>query len=71
MGIISLLASIIEFVVKVWGWISGRSKQKLINSIIELEKQSRQAQLNGDLDMLRRVRGELEEARRRLDMGEY
>lgn len=68
---LTLIGAVIEFFIKLFDYISGRSKQKLLNSVIELEKQSRQAQLNGDLDMLRRSRAELEEIRRRLDMHEY
>lgn len=71
MGIIDLIRAAIEFILKVWGWVSGRSLQKLKNKRTELEAKSRQAQLDGDLDVLRKTRAEIEEVDRRIDTGDY
>lgn len=71
MGIIDLIRAAIEFILKVWGWVSGRSLQKLNNKRIELEAKSRQAQLDGDLDVLRKTRAEIEEVDRRINTGDY
>jgi Flp pilus assembly protein TadB len=71
MAIISALQSIIALILKVWGWASGRAKQKLQNERVKLEEQSRQAQIDGDLDELRRIRGEIEELDHKLQSGDY
>ena len=71
MTIMSTLQSIIALILKVWGWVSGRAKQKLQNDRAALEERSRQAQIDGDLDELRRIRGEIEELDHRLQSGDY
>lgn len=71
MKIIALAQSIISLILKVWGWVSGRSKQRIVDSRAMLEAQSRQAQIDGDLDELRRIRGEIEELDHRLQSGDY
>lgn len=71
MGIIDLIRATIEFILRVWGWVSGRSKQKLHNERIALEEQSRQAQLDGDLNALRKIRASIEEVDRRIESGDY
>ena len=71
MDIIGLLRAAIELVLRVWGWVSGRSKQQLLSSRRELEEKSREAQLSGDLNALREIRAQIEEIDRRLDSGDY
>lgn len=71
MGVIGLLRATIEFILKVWGWVSGRSLQQLRNKRIVLEEKNRQAQLNGDLDELRKTRAEIQEVDRRINTGDY
>ena len=68
---IDLIRVAIEFILKVWGWVSGRSLQKLNSSRRALEEASRQAQIDGDLDELRRIRAEIEEIDRRISTGDY
>ena len=71
MSIIAMLTGAFEFINRVWGWVSGRAKKKLLNKREELEKESRRAQLDGELDTLRRVRGEIQELDRKLQSGNY
>lgn len=71
MGIIDLIRATIEFILRVWGWVSGRPKQQLHSKRVMLEEQSRQAQLDGDLDVLRKTRTEIEEIDRKLSTGDY
>lgn len=71
MGIIDLLRATIELILRVWGWVSGRSKQQLLSSRRELEEKNREAQLSGDLDVLQKTRAEIEEIDRRLNAGDY
>lgn len=54
------------FIFRVWDTLSDRPRQKLQDTIDRLEVESRVHQLNGDLEQMRRTRGQLEEARRRL-----
>ena len=71
MGILGFIQATIIFILKVWGWVSGRSKQKLIDRRMALEEESRQAQIDGDLVELRRIRGEIEELDHKLQSGDY
>lgn len=71
MGILGFLQAAITLILKVWGWASGRSKQRLIDSRKVLAEESRQAQIDGDLDELRRIRGEIEDLDHRLQSGDY
>jgi hypothetical protein len=71
MSILGLIQAAITFILKVWGWVSGRSKQKLIDRRMTLEENSRQAQIDGDLVELRRIRGEIEELDHKLQSGDY
>jgi hypothetical protein len=68
---VGLLRAAIELILKVWGWVSGRSLQQLKSKRVELEAQSRQAQLDGDLDALRKTRAEIQEVDRRISIGDY
>lgn len=68
---IDLLRATIEFILKVWGWVSGRSLKQLKSRRLELQEKSRQAQLDGDLDALRKTRAEIEEVDRRINTGDY
>lgn len=68
---IALITTVLEFIMWVWGRISGHAKQALQNKRVELEAESRRAQLDGELDTLRRVRGEIEEVDRKLSTGDY
>lgn len=68
---IGLLRAAIELILKVWGWASGRLLKQLKSKRIELEAKSRQAQLDGDLDVLRKTRAEIEEVDRRISVGDY
>lgn len=68
---IALITVSLEFILKVWGWVSGRSRQKLEQRRIALQDQSKQAQIDGDLDALRKVRAEIDEIDRRLITGDY
>ena len=71
MGVIGLIRVAIEFILKVWGWVSGRSLKQLKSKRLELQEKSRQAQLDGDLDVLRKTRAEIEEVDRRINTGDY
>jgi hypothetical protein len=71
LSILGAIRATIELVLRIWGWVSGRSKQRLQNKRIVLEEQNRQAQLDGDLDALRKTRAEIEEVDRRLLSGDY
>jgi len=71
MTIIAFIQSIISLILKIWGWVSGRSKQKLQDERKALEEASRQALLDGDLDATRRARAGIEEIDRRLEYGDY
>lgn len=71
MDFVGLAKAALEFIMKVWGWASGISKRKLESNRRDLEEESRQHQLNGDLDQLRRVRGEIQEIDRKLSTGDY
>lgn len=68
---IRLIDSIIQLVLKIFGWVGDRPKKELENKRIELEEQSRQAQLNGDLNALRKSRAEIEEIDRRIRSNDY
>lgn len=71
MGVLGFIQAAMLFILKVWGWASGRSKKKLQNDRRVLESASRQALLDGDLNETRRVRAEIEEIDRRLERGDY
>jgi hypothetical protein len=60
----------IDAVFRILDWMKGRPRQKLKERREELEAESRQHQLNGDLDGLRRVRAELKEIDRMLNVGD-
>lgn len=68
---INFLGTAIELILRIWGWVSGRSREQLNKKRKELEEVSRQAQLDGDLDELRKARAEIEEIDRRLSIGDY
>ena len=68
---IVLITTALEFIIKVWGWVSGRSKQKLVEQRQKLEEESRQAQIDGDVDELRRIRAEIDEIDHRIINGDY
>jgi hypothetical protein len=70
-GIFTFLAALLAFIGRVWDWVNGRPKQKLIERRIVLEEESRSAQLIGDLDALRKVRAEINDIDRRLVSGDY
>lgn len=61
----------IDVVFRILDWVKGRPKKKLEDHRKELEVESRQYQLNGDLSQLRRVRGEIQDIDRRLQSGDY
>jgi hypothetical protein len=71
MDIIGMLRSFFEVVIRVWDKLSGRSKRKLEIERMNLEEQSRQAQIVGDLNALRRIRGQIEDIDRKLSTGSY
>lgn len=68
---IALITTVLEFIMWAWERMSGRAKKRLQDKRVELEKESRRAQLDGELDTLRRVRGEIEEIDRKLFTGDY
>lgn len=70
-GILEAYNKTIDVVFRVLDWVKGRPKAKLEDHRKELEVESRQYQLNGDLDQLRRVRGEIQDIDRRLQSGDY
>lgn len=55
------IANFLEIVLKAWDVIKDHPRAKLASKRIELESLSRQAQIDGDVDMLRRIRGEIDE----------
>ena len=61
----------LELVFRIWDKISQGPKNRLLKKIDALELENRQHQLNGDFEQMRRTRGQLEEARRRLSIGDY
>lgn len=71
MGAMSTIQAAIELTLKIWGWVSGRAKKKLQNRRIELQEENRKAQIDGDINALRRTRAQIEEIDRRLDTGDY
>ena len=56
---------------RILDWMKGRPKKKLEDQRKDLEVESRQYQLEGNLDQLRRVRGEIQDIDRRLQSGDY
>lgn len=70
-GYIEAYNKTLELVFRIWDRINNGPKKRLQKKIDELENENRQHQLNGDLEQLRRTRGQLEEARRRLALGDY
>jgi hypothetical protein len=71
MGIGALVTAVIGLIMRIWDWLNGYPKKKLLDKRLALEVESRQHQLNGDLDGLRRVRAELQEVDRKLATGDY
>jgi hypothetical protein len=67
----SLIESVLSILIRVWDLFSGRAKRKLETKRWQLEQDSRQAQIDGDLDDLRRIRAELDEVDRKLRDGDY
>lgn len=63
--------STLVLIMRVWDWMSQRPKKRLQARIDALELENRQHQLNGDFEQMRRTRAQLEEARRRLLIGDY
>lgn len=70
-GIFTFLAALLAFVGRVWDWVNGRPKQKLIDRRMILEEDNRKAQLIGDLDALRKTRAEINDIDHRLATGDY
>lgn len=71
MIIVKLVTTILNFILRIWGWVSGHSKQKLMDRRLLLEDKSRQAQIDGDIDELRKIRAEINEIDRNLEFGNY
>lgn len=69
--IVDAFNNTLQLAFRVWDFISNRPKKKLKKRRLELEEQSRQAQLNGDLDELRKIRGQIEEIDRDLKSDNY
>lgn len=67
----AIIGPFITLILKIWDWLKGRPKQKLENRRMILEEESRQAQLIGDLDALRKARAEINDIDRRLATGDY
>lgn len=70
-GILEAYNRTIDVVFRILDWMKGRPKKKLEDRRKELEVESRQYQLDGNLDQLRRVRGEIQDIDRRLQSGDY
>lgn len=71
MDIVGLLRWGFEFGARVWASIANRKRNKLQKRRLELEKESKSAQVNGDLNALRIARAEIEEIDRKLTTGDY
>lgn len=61
MGILAFGKSVIDLTLKIWEAVDNRPRKKLMKQRDKLEEESRQAQIDGDVDELRRIRGEIEE----------
>lgn len=61
----------LELVFRIWDKVNSGPKNRLQAKIDALEVENRTHQLNGDLEQLRRSRGLLEEARRRMLTRDY
>jgi len=70
-GILEAYNRTIDVVFRILDWMKGRPKKKLEDQRKDLEVESRQYQLEGNLDQLRRVRGEIQDIDRRLQSGDY
>lgn len=70
-AILAAWTKTLEVVLRIWDMINSGPKRRLQAKIDALELENRQYQLNGDLEQLRRSRGELEEARRRMAIRDY
>lgn len=70
-AILAAWAKTLELVFRIWDMINSGPKNRLQAKIDALELENRQHQLNGDLEQLRRTRGQLEEARRRMAIRDY
>ena len=55
------IGNFLEIVLKAWDAIKDHPRAKLASKRVELESQSRQAQIDGDVDALRRIRAEIDE----------
>lgn len=66
MNWLALGAGVINLTIRIWDAVKDRPRKKLENERERLEEESRQAQIDGDLDELRRIRGEIEEIDRKL-----
>lgn len=71
MGVMAGIGPVMEFVNRVWDYVSGRPKKQLEKQRRELEEESRRAQLHGDLDALRVKRAEIAEIDRKLSTNDY
>ena len=71
MGIPAAITAFLTFIMKIWDWFKGYPKLKLENRRLVLQEESRQAQLIGDLDALRKARAEINDIDNRLDTGDY
>lgn len=67
----SFLSTAFALILRIWDLFSGRAKKKLEDRRLELEAASRQAQIDGDLDDLRKFRAEIDEIDRKLQSGDY
>ena len=70
-GILEAYNRTIDVVFRILDWVKGRPKKKLEDHRKELEVESRQYQIDGNLTQLRRVRGEIQDIDRRLQSGDY
>ena len=55
------IGNFLEIVLKAWDVIKDHPRAKLASKRVELESQSRQAQIDGDVDVLRKTRAEIDE----------
>lgn len=70
-SIFVFLTGLLAFISRIWDWVNGRPKQKLIDKRMWLEEESRKAQLIGDLDGLRKAKAEINDIDKRLSTGDY
>lgn len=61
----------LQLILRIWDWIDSGPKNRLQAKIDALELENRKCQLDGDLENMRRTRGLLEEARRRMLARDY